>query len=190
MDIHEIIEIFAAVTGVAYVILEIYQKKAMWIVGILTGAACAWSFFAQDLYASMLLNIYYTGISVLGIIRWKKAEQKVGEGEIHLAKISTVALIISGVFLVAGTAGTVLVLDRLGDGMPVMDAFVTILSIIATVWLTRSYLHQWHLWIVADTLSAILCFRAGMYWMCGLYGAYALSAVIGLLHWKNRGKYV
>ena len=37
------IEIFAAVTGVAYVVLEILQKNAMWVVGILTGLACAFS---------------------------------------------------------------------------------------------------------------------------------------------------
>ena len=33
MTLVEAIEIFALVTGVAYVVLEILQKNAMWVVG-------------------------------------------------------------------------------------------------------------------------------------------------------------
>ena len=41
MDWKLALEIFCAVTGVAYALLEIVQWRAMWIVGIVTGAACA-----------------------------------------------------------------------------------------------------------------------------------------------------
>ena len=58
MTLIEIIEIFALVTGVAYVVLEILQKNAMWVVGILTGAACAYSFAVQRIWGMMGLNIY------------------------------------------------------------------------------------------------------------------------------------
>ena len=54
----EYIEVFAAVTGVIYVVLEIMQRNVMWVVGILTAAACAFSFGVQHVWASMGLNIY------------------------------------------------------------------------------------------------------------------------------------
>ena len=38
MSVIEIIEIFALVTGVAYVVLEILQKNAMWVVARCSGA--------------------------------------------------------------------------------------------------------------------------------------------------------
>ena len=41
MDWKPAFEIFCLVTGVAYLLLEIGQKNAMWFVGIVTGAACA-----------------------------------------------------------------------------------------------------------------------------------------------------
>ena len=64
------------------------------------------------------------------------------------------------------------------------------MSIIATVWLVKSYLQQWLVWIVADLLSTALCLTQGMYWMAALYAFYTLSAVYGYIHWKRRGVYV
>ena len=57
MNVLEIIEIFALVTGIAYVVLEILQKNAMWVVGILTGAACAYSVAVQHSWGLMGLNL-------------------------------------------------------------------------------------------------------------------------------------
>ena len=70
MSVIEIIEIFALVTGVAYVVLEILQKNAMWLVGILTGAACAYSFAVQRSWGMMGLNLYYIVMSVIGLVQW------------------------------------------------------------------------------------------------------------------------
>ena len=67
MDIVQAIEIFAFVTGIAYIVLEILQKNAMWVVGILTGAACAYSFAVQRSWGMMGLNLYYIVISVIGL---------------------------------------------------------------------------------------------------------------------------
>ena len=72
MTVIEIIEIFALVTGVAYVVLEILQKNAMWVVGILTGAACAYSFAVQRSWGMMGLNLYYIVMSVIGLVQWRK----------------------------------------------------------------------------------------------------------------------
>ena len=84
MTLIEIIEIFALVTGVAYVVLEILQKNAMWVVGILTGAACAYSFAVQRSWGMMGLNLYYIVMSVIGLIQWRKDGAAVGEDVIHL----------------------------------------------------------------------------------------------------------
>ena len=64
-NIIQLIEIFAFITGLAYIILEIKQKNVMWYLGIATGAACAFSFGVQHLYASMGLNIYYVFVFLL-----------------------------------------------------------------------------------------------------------------------------
>ena len=189
-DIIQAIEIFAMVTGILYVVLEILQKNSMWVVGILTGAACAFSFGVQHVWASMGLNIYYVAISVVGFIQWRKASAQTGEGEIHLQELSKKTALWSAIFFVLGSILLIQILRAAGDAEPRLDAAATMLSVIATWWLAQSYLQQWLLWVVADILSTVLCVVTGQYWMAFLYLIYTASAVYGFFHWKKKGKYV
>lgn len=184
------IEIFAMVTGVAYVALEILQKRAMWVVGILTAAACAFSFGVQHVWASMGLNLYYLAMSVVGLVQWKKAEQQVEADEVHLQKLPRKTAFWSAALFVLGSLGLIALLRATGDPAPGLDGVATMLSVIATWWLAQSYLQQWLLWIVADVISTALCVSTGQWWMAALYLVYAASAVYGYFHWKRRGKYV
>ena len=184
------IEIFALVTGIVYVVLEILQKNAMWVVGILTGAACAFEFAVTHVWASMGLNLYYVAMSVVGLIQWRKASGQVEEGDIHLRKVSLKAGILSAVLFTAGTAVMIPVLKATGDPAPFLDAVAVMLSVVGTWWLAQSYLEQWLIWIVADVLTTTLCLTTGQYWMAALYLVYIGSAVYGYIHWKSRGKYV
>jgi nicotinamide mononucleotide transporter len=184
------IEIFALVTGVIYVVLEILQKNAMWVVGILTASACAFSFGVQHVWASMGLNIYYVAVSVAGFIKWRRDSGKVQEGDIHLSHITKGAAFWSGVAALAGTLAFIWILRKTGDAAPELDAVATVLSIIGTWWLAMSYLEQWLVWIVADVITTTLCIVTGQYALAALYLAYIVSAVYGYFHWKRRGKYV
>ena len=184
------IEIFAAVTGVLYVILEILQKNSMWVLGILTGVACAFSFSVTHVWASMGLNVYYVVMSVIGLIQWRKASAQVGEGEIHLQVLPKNVGVWSVVLFFVGSLVLIQVLRATGDAQPFLDAVAVTLSIIGTWWLAQSYLQQWMLWILADILSTTLCITTGQYWMAGLYLVYIGSAVYGYFHWKRKGKYI
>ena len=184
------IEIFAAVTGVIYVVLEIAQKNFMWVVGILTGAACAFSFGVQHVWASMGLNVYYMVVSVIGLLKWQKDSEQVQEGEIHLRHMTKEVMVWSAALFVLGSLILTWVLRKTGDAAPLLDASAATRSLRATWWLAQSYLRQWILWIVADILSTALCFQTGQYWMAGLYLIYAASAVYGYFHWKQKGKFV
>ena len=197
MDWKTAFEVFCLVTGVAYLLLEIGQRNAMWIVGIVTGAACAVVFGVERLYATMGLNVYYVAVSFYGLWQWRRdAVTLSGAGEsgssekMHLRRPKPALLGISAAVLVAGTAGLWWILRLLGDPASLLDAGVTVLSAVATWWLSRSVPHQWLLWIVADTFTAWMCARQGMYWMTALYAAYAVSAIYGWYHWKKKGEYI
>ena len=79
-------------------------------------------------------------------------------------------------------------LDRFtGDPMPLMDAVITTLGIVATYWLGKAYLHQWLLWVVVDILSVIMFFNQELYLTAVLYILYTFCAFYGFLHWKKKG---
>ena len=187
MNLIQWIEIFAMVTGVAYVVLEILQKNAMWVVGVLTGAACAFSFGIQHSWGMMGLNLYYVVISFVGLVRWRRDGASLGEGEIHLKKLPLKVALWSAVIFVVLSVCFAALLRALGDGVSVLDASASVLSVIATWWLSESYLQQWLLWIVADVMTTALCLVSGQYVLALLYFAYIVSAVYGYFHWKKRG---
>ncbi len=175
------------VTGVVYVVLEILQKNAMWVVGIATGAACAYSFSIQHSWGMVGLNIYYMVMSVVGLVQWRRDGAAVEEGQIHLRPLSKKTALWSVLLYLAGALALIWVFRRFGDQAPVLDALATMLSVIATWWLAESHLQQWLLWIVADVLTTALCLVTGQYWLSVLYVACVLSAVYGYCHWKKKG---
>ena len=187
MDLIQAIEIFAMVTGVVYVVLEILQKNAMWVVRIATGAACAYSFSIQHSWGMVGLNIYYMVMSVVGLVQWRRDGAAVEEGQIHRRPLRRKTALWSMLLYLAGSLALIWVFRRFGDQAPVLDALATMLSVIATWWLAESHLQQWLLWIVADVLTTALCLVTGQYWLSVLYVAYVLSAVYGYCHWKKKG---
>jgi nicotinamide mononucleotide transporter len=66
------IEVFGAITGIIYVILEIKQNIWLWPVGIATSVVYIWVFFTSKFYADMSLQGYYLAISILGWYWWIK----------------------------------------------------------------------------------------------------------------------
>lgn len=192
-----ILEIFTLITGVVYVILEIRQKNAMWVLGIITSLASMLVFYSQGLYASFGLNAYYLITAFIGLWQWRKDKGTIeGASKIHLNRLSWKVAAISAIVFTAGTIGLAAGMDymsRLGfkeNPMSLLDASVAVLSAVATWWLVKSYLQQWWLWIAANTLSLILCAAQGMWWMAVLYILYVVAAVIGLRHWTKHGEYV
>ena len=188
-----LIEIFAFVTGLVYIVLEIQQKNLMWVLGILTGLACSFSFAVQHLYASTGLNVYYVFVSLWGLYQWKKDAGKIDSdsgASIHLNKLDARTMVISAILFVAGSLALVMLLRLIGGSETSIDAVTAVLSAIGTWWLAKSYSEQWLVWIVADLMSTILCLTAGMYWMTVLYVAYTVAAVYGYAHWRRNGQIV
>ena len=186
----EIIDLLSLLSGIAYILLEIGQKNAMWVVGILTGAACATSFAFQHAWASMGLNLYYIGMSVWGLLQWRRDDAAAGEAGIHLREMSSAARMSLPLALVFATPLLAWVLRLGADPAPWLDGAVFVMSMIGTWWLAKAYPQQWLLWIVADILSTSLCVVLGNWLLVALYAAYTLSAVYGYFHWIKKGKQI
>lgn len=193
-------QLFTLVTGVIYMILEIRHHNFMWVVGILTSAAAMWVFYRQGLYASFGLNAYYLVTAVIGLWHWSRDRRRLVSNPdkpvddpavdevIVLNRLTMKAAIFSLVIVVIGTFALAYVMERFENPMSYLDSTVTVLSAVATWWLVKSYIEQWWLWILADTLSTILCLAQGMWWMALLYAGYTLTAIIGLRYWHRHGQ--
>lgn len=192
--IQNILEIFTLITGVIYVILEIRQKNAMWVLGIITSLASMMVFFRQGLYASFGLNTYYLITAFIGLWQWRKDKGAIeGSSRIHLNTLTWKTAAISAAIFICGTIGLSVGMEYMSElgfkenPMSLLDASIAVLSAVATWWLVKAYLQQWWLWIVANGLSVALCASQEMWWMALLYILYMAAAMIGLRHWRKHG---
>ncbi|HMT67514.1 MAG TPA: nicotinamide riboside transporter PnuC, partial [Bacteroidales bacterium] len=67
-----IVEVFGAVTGIAYMILEIRRNIFLWPLGIITSAVYIYVFGREGFYANMGLQVYYLVISIYGWYMWRR----------------------------------------------------------------------------------------------------------------------
>lgn len=191
------IEVFGAVTGIIYVILEIRQNIWLWPVGIVTSAVYIWIFFANKFYADMSLQGYYLVISVMGWYWWRRGtglkkegeKGRVGEREkkeLHVTRVNFKTGVILAIVFVFLYLVMFFGLSRLTDSpVPEWDSFITSLSIVATWMLARKIYEHWLLWIVVNSVSAVLFIWRGLYPTVILYLVYCIMSFVGFVEWKK-----
>lgn len=196
-----LLELFGVVFGFIYLYLEIVQKKGMWLVGFLMAAVYAVVYWQQEVYASMSFQIYYVLVSIYGFLQWGKDKLLAGAGESSLQgvtesetsqiiyrKMPFKVLLLSVIIYAAVVSFMVLVLGKYTDDpMPFADSSITVISAIATFWLSKSYREQWLAWLVVNTFTVVMCLRIGLYPTAVLYFVNAVASIYGYLHWKRKG---
>lgn len=73
------------------------------------------------------------------------------------------------------------------DPNPWLDSFCSVISMLATFWLSRQYLQNWYLWIVCNVASTILSLSVEQYYAALLYFVMIGMAIWGLWHWNKNG---
>jgi nicotinamide mononucleotide transporter len=218
-----ILEIFGAVTGIVYVILEIRRNILLWPLGIATSAVYMVVFGDNGFYSGMVLQGYYVAVSIYGWYSWHRArskeqgagfarrsqslsQSKGGEGGGQEAgskeqgarsrgQVSTISRIDMGTAVLCLISSVILwavlwySLDRWTDSpVPLWDGLITSLSVVATWMLTRKYLEQWYVWIVANSIAVIVYLAIGMYPTAVLFIVYFVMAIIGVRAWRREAE--
>ena len=190
----QLLEYFGVTTGLLYLLLEIKQHRAMWIVGFLTSFFYIFVFFSSKIYADMGLNIYYVIISIYGFWQWtrNKKEKQLennSQPEEILYRHITLPLFIGISFSILSIYLLLYyILHYFTDSpIPVGDAFTTAVGIVATWMLARRIIEHWIFWIIVNCVSVYLYYLRGLYPTMFLYLCYALLAGVGLYTWKKKG---
>lgn len=176
-------------TGLLYLLLEIRQHRAMWIVGFVTSLAYVFVFFFSKIYADMGLNIYYVAISLYGLRQWTRNGGETTASDTIVYRHLTPRLLVGVATAITVLFGTIWsVLYYFTDSpIPLGDAFTTAVGIVATWMLARRILEHWILWIVANFASVYLFYLRDLYPTMFLYLCYAILAIVGLYTWKKKG---
>jgi nicotinamide mononucleotide transporter len=185
------IEPLATVISIIYLYLEINEKKALWIFGILSSGLYAYVFFKSSFYADFTLNIYYVIISIYGWIHWQ-GKQNSTDHVLPIKRITSKQIVL----LIIGTTTSYFLLlmallyipeyfDLASSAFPYVDALVVAASISATWMLSQKIMEHWYVWIFGNAISIAMFGLKGLYFTSGLYLVYTIGSIIGLQTWKK-----
>jgi nicotinamide mononucleotide transporter len=181
MDQNTVIELFGAITGLVYVYLEIVQRKSMWIVGGVSALIYIVVFFASGLIAASFLQLCFFGMSIYGWFAWGRADGKDAPKVVNLRRNKLVASIICS--LVFYVIVSFLLVKFSSDPMPYVDSLITVLSLLATYWVTGRHSENWIVWIINNAVAIYLYASQALYPTVLLYIVYLISSCIGYKHW-------
>lgn len=175
------LETVGAISGAACVLLVVFRNIWNFPVGIVS-CLCYLVFFTQGrLYADAGLQVVFILLSIQGWILWARvpaSEKPIRQ--VPFDEITILAILFPFVWL-----GLTQLLIHLGGAAPVLDSFVTILSLAAQWLLNRRYIESWLAWIVVDQVSVALFWTREMYLTAGLYSIFLVICIGGLIEWRS-----
>ena len=176
-------EVFGFISGALCVWLTVREHVWNWPIGIINSAFFTYLFLRSHLYADMSLQVVYIVLGFLGWYWWLYGGKDKKELKITTTPVSEwVILIVLGI---ASTVGMTWYLQTVNDAAPFWDALTTVLSLIAQYQLTKKYVENWYVWIIADVIYIALYAYKDLYLTSVLYVLFLLLCISGLREWRK-----
>lgn len=143
------LEIGATIFGLIQGILVMLNKRSNWIAYSIQMLLMIFFSLSMNLYGDVVNSSIYLILGVIGFVIWNKKEEK------DIKKCSIKEKIFY-CFLIAISTGIVfLILKRTDDPLPLLDAFTTTSSFVATYYMITKKLDTWIIWFINDIFYAI-----------------------------------
>lgn len=183
------------------------EKIINYLFGLINATLFAVIFFQIQLYASLLLQMFFFGANIYGWyawsrqtnnhqavphIRWLSLPKALVWAAVGTSGIALMAVNIDRVFagltqiaaaMMRGLGISVQIPALQPDAFPFWDSAMTVLSIVAMILMTRKYVENWLLWVVIDVISVAIFAYHGVYAMALEYIILTLIALNGSWLW-------
>ena len=195
------LEALATVFGILSVYFSI--KKNIWVfpTGIISTAIYVYILFNFGLLGDMLINFYYTIMSIYGWILWSKNT----EDHIHVEVSHTtkkewgfaIVLFIVSLFLVTLVYYFKPIIDNqfsfnnvdLGlyhlDWANYLDIFVTSAFLVGMWLMAKRRVENWIFWIIGDSICVPMMLYKGLGITSVQYLVFIVMAILGYQNWKR-----
>ena len=206
------IEAVGTVAGLLCIWLASLEKIGNYLFGLINVTLFAIIFFQIQLYASLLLQLFFFAANLYGWYAWSRQTSQ-NEAELQIrwlplpkalswlaacvVAIALMTLYIDPVFAVL-TRVAVNVMQAMGvnvvmptlqpDAFPFWDSCMMVLSIAAMVLMTRKYVENWLLWVIINVISVAIFALQGVYAMALEYLILTFIALNGSRMWMNSAR--
>lgn len=143
------LELGATVLGLIQGYLVMINKRSNWIFYILQMIFLIIFSTINHLYGDIVNNSIYLVLGIVGFILWNKKDNiKITKTRIK-EKIIYIGIILIGTIIVGIT------LKNTDDPLPILDAFTTVSSLVATYYMVKKKIDTWIIWFINDIFYAV-----------------------------------
>lgn len=211
--INIVLEIIAAGLGIASVLLAKKENILVFPTGIISTTMYIYLLSQWNLYGDLIINIYYTIMSIYGWYMWSKLIDSVKKKHIPISRTtlkekltSFIIFILASVFVIiiyrhynvipndlnfkesVHFAYTNLIsgnLEKFRAAVPFLDTFTTAAAFVAMWLMAIKKIENWSFWILTNIVSIPLYFVKG-YGFTGIqYTIFLILAFQGYRLWKK-----
>ena len=184
-----ILEVFATLTGLIYLILLIKENIWCWLFGAISSALSVVLFYQSQLYSEAILYFFYVLAAGYGYFIWSRKTVNAQSIQVRNIVMSAKALVIVVGVLIGILLGYIM--KRWTDAdLPFIDAQTTSFSFIATFLEAHKVIFGWIIWIMVNGASIALYGYKGLYLYAGLMVVYFVLSIYGWLDWSKKHKMI
>lgn len=181
--------ILEAVVFIFGILSVYYSKKENILVyptGLIATVLTVYLLYRAQYYGDMMMNVYYSVMSVYGWINWSR--KKGGEYVVPITRTDTREKAIGFVLFVLTMIVTYGVYRAFGYDIQTanyIDIFTSGVFFTAMWYMAIKKLENWTLWIFADLITVPLYAYRGLGMLALQYLVFTILAVQGYLVWKK-----
>ncbi len=188
MDIHlivlEMIAVFFGFFSVWYA-----KKEHIWVfpTGIISTALFVYILWVYSLLGDMLINVYYTALSVYGWWAWTRTDDL--DNVVSISRTSSKEKRNSVVFFLITVLFVILVyryFDKFTSWTAYIDTITTAVFFVGMWLMAKKKIENWTFWIVGDLISIPLYWYKGLIFTSFQYLIFTAIALMGYMEWKRR----
>ena len=175
------LEIGATIFGLIQGVLVMLNKRSNWIAYSIQMLLMIFFSLSMNLYGDVVNSSIYLILGIIGYIIWnKKSEKDIQKCSIK-EKIGYSLVILIATFIVF------LILNKTDDPLPLLDAFTTTSSFVATYYMMTKKIDTWIIWFINDIFYAIEYFilPEQALSLFGLNVIWTIMAITSYIKWKK-----
>ena len=195
------LEFFGTIFTAWSVWLAAKNKVSTWPLSLAGIILYGFLFYQVQLYSDLIEQIYYFVTSFWGWWLWTHPKDKDTTADGKELKVGytskkfnilsiLIILVVTVVFGYLMTKIHILLpsIFPIAASFPYLDAFTTIMSFVATIYLAKRRIESWYIWILVDIIGIWLYYEKGVVLISILYFAFLLNAFRGHFEWKKAYK--
>ncbi len=194
------VELIGTIFGLWCVWLAAKNKVLNWPIGLVNIIFFMVLFWQVQLYSDVLLQIYFFFITFYGWYLWTHPKEGQGDGnnELKVTTYTNYQRVYYGIFIMGAVVflGAIMTnihvylpsIFALPAAYPYADAFTTILSVVAVVWLSKKKLEAWILWMSVDAVALVVYYLKDIHIVSIEYVIFGIIATSGLIGFNKELK--